>query len=90
MEEKISDNIKKYYNIIQRYRNGEFGKEHLTLHEILTIANEQNLLNDMTITEVQYLCEHSSGMLKLMFLSLQKQKLTQLSDLSEVNKLKRV
>lgn len=74
-EENLNDNIKKYNNIMQQYRNGKFGEENLTLKEILVAAGEPNLLNEMTISEIQYLCDHSSGMLKSMFSSLQKKKL---------------
>ena len=76
-EENLNSNIEKYNNIIQRYRNGEFGEKHLTLQEILIAANEPNLLNEMTSSEIQYLCDHSSGMLKLMFSLLQKKKLSE-------------
>ena len=76
-EEKLNSNIEKYNNILQRYRNGEFGEKTLTLQEILIAANEPNLLNEMTSSEVQYLCDHSSGMLKSMFLLLQKKKLSE-------------
>ena len=32
---ELSANLKKYYNIMNRYYNGEFGSKHLTVKEIL-------------------------------------------------------
>lgn len=81
-EENLNDNIKKYNNIIKRYKDGEFGKKHLSLKEILLAANEPNLLNEMTISEVQYLYNHSSGILKTMFSAIEKEKLIEESKIT--------
>ena len=72
---ELSINILKYNDIMARYRNGEFGNNHLTLREILNMAGEPDLLNNMTIDELEYLALQSSGMLKSLFSKLQKEKL---------------
>ncbi len=71
--QNLSENILKYQNIMQRYRNGEFGKN-LHLDEILKAANESDLLNKLNMTEIQYLIDHHTGFSKMMFLELQKNK----------------
>ena len=73
--EKISENIKKYNDIMKRYYDGEFGSDHLTIQEILIRANEENLLNEMDLNDLKYLYRHSTGIIKMMFLELQKKKL---------------
>ena len=37
----MSENLIKYEAILRDYRNGVYGKEHLTLHEILQRANAE-------------------------------------------------
>ncbi len=72
---ELSVNLKKYYSIMNRYYNGEFGNEHLTMKEILKNAGEENLFKEMNTREIEYLINHSSGFIKLMFLDIQKRKL---------------
>ena len=73
-KKELSANILKYNDIMARYRNGEFGNDYLTLREILNIAGEPDLLNNMTRDELEYLTLQSSGTLKLFFFKLQKEK----------------
>ncbi len=73
IEEK-DENLKKYYSIIERYHNGDFGDDYLTLKEILRAANEEDLLDKMSIEEIDYLINHSSGMMKWMFSNLKQKK----------------
>ena len=75
-KEELSVNILKYNEIMKRYRNGEFGDNHLTLREILNASGETDLLNNMTAEELEYLALQSSGMLRLFFTKLQKERLT--------------
>lgn len=72
------NNIEKYNEIITRYEKGEFGNNQLVLKQILILANEENLLEKMNLEEVNYLIEHSSGLTRLMFLEIKKQKLSNL------------
>lgn len=62
--------LQEYYKAIERYRNGEFGKEHLSIDEILHKSGKPDLLKGLTVTEVQHLIETSSGMTKSMFCEL--------------------
>ena len=57
----------KYKNIINRYKKGDFGNEVLTLDEILSRAGEKDLLDRMSLTELQSLMNSSSGILKKLF-----------------------
>ncbi len=52
---------------MKKYQNGEFGDEHLTLHDILSVANAPDLLDKMTTEDFQVLIDKSTGMTKLMF-----------------------
>lgn len=49
------------------YKNGEFGAKHITMNEILTKAGQPDLLDRMSLDELQYLCNNSKGMTKLLF-----------------------
>lgn len=60
---------------MEMYRHGQFGKHHLTLNDILVKAQAQDLIEKMTATEIEYLVNHSSGMLKQMFGYIKKQKM---------------
>lgn len=73
-ERSLSLNLEKYYNIITRYQNGEFGSSELSLAEILDAAGERDLLNQMSISEIEYLIDNCSGITKMMFLELKKTK----------------
>lgn len=73
-EKYLSSNLNKFNNIITRYRNGEFGEKHLSLAEILEASGEKDLVNQMSVSEIQYLIDNSSGITKMMFLEAKKQK----------------
>lgn len=62
-----SNNIDKYNEIMQRYHLGELGIQNLTLREILSKAGEEDLLDNMSLKELEYLREKSSGPTKLLF-----------------------
>ena len=85
-EEKLNLVVRKYNEIMQRYRNGEFGDDYLTLREILKAANEENFLDNLSISETQYFINQASGFLKLMFLELMKKKLNNLEKDKELNR----
>lgn len=68
-------NVKKYYQIMGRYRDGEFGKKNLNMKQILKYAGEPKLFDDMNIAALQTLANCTSGFTRQMFLSLKKQKL---------------
>lgn len=70
----LSPNLKKYYELMIKYKNGQFGDKHLSLAEILCSAGETDLLEQMSISEIQYLIDNSFGIIKMVFLELKKQK----------------
>ncbi len=64
----LTKNVERYNAIMAQYRNGEFGDEPLTLYEILLFANEEDLINQMSLYELQYLVDNSSGTTKMLFI----------------------
>lgn len=61
-------NLEKYHDALRRYRAGEFGEEHLTLHNILSRTGEPSLLRDMTDGELtDLMVETSTPMLRAYF-----------------------
>lgn len=63
------DNVQKYLDIMEEYRSGKFGEEHLTLHEILTRAGEPNLLDQISLEELDILINNSFGIIKNIFVT---------------------
>ena len=57
----------KYDDIIEQYKNGEFGNTHLSLYDILSKAGEKYLLDKMNLSEIQTLAISSSGFLRHLF-----------------------
>ena len=49
------------------YRNGAFGQNHLTMHDILSQAGEDGLLNKMCLSEITSLRDSSKGISKHLF-----------------------
>lgn len=58
----MSEAIKKYNDIMRRYHDGEFGDNHLSLHQILTLAGAPTLLEDMSPSELQELLRQTKSM----------------------------
>lgn len=72
------DKILLFENIMERYREGEFGNDYLSMHDILEKAGYPNLMNDMTVEEIQKLIDKSSGFTKLMFSNIRSKKMSNL------------
>ncbi len=62
-----------YNEIIEKYRKGEYGKQNLSLHDILDKANNPGLIDKLDLSEIQGLLDSASGITKKMF-SMLKQK----------------
>lgn len=62
-----SQNIAKYTEIMERYRNGEFGYAPQTLYEILNKAGEPDLFEKFSREELQTLANRSTGLTRMMF-----------------------
>ena len=72
----MTESLKKYYDIMEMYKCGKFGEDHLAMRDILSKAGEPDLFEKMTLAELQYLIDHSSGMTKQMFLLYKKSRIT--------------
>ena len=83
---ELSENVKQYYSILKRYRNGEFGEDYLTLYEILVLANDIDLLDRLNIEELDYLINHNTGFVKLMFIELRKNRFKEKSMILSLDK----
>ena len=59
---------------MEMYHRGEFGDTHLTMYEILDKAGEPDLFDKMSLSDLQYLIENSSGIQKQMFCHLKSQR----------------
>ncbi len=59
--------LKKYNEIMEMYKRGEFGQNHLAMSDILEKAGVPDLFNKMNLSELQYLIDYTSGMTKQMF-----------------------
>jgi len=81
----MTELLKKYYHIMDMYKKGEFGTEHLSLAEILEKAGEPDLIDRMNQSEIQHLIDNSTGLKKHMFIEL-KSKLKENSDVNKKQK----
>ncbi len=67
--------VQKYNDIMQRYRNGEFGDNYLTLAQIMAAAGEPDFFENLTIEEIDELINQSTGMLRMFFAGLKEKTL---------------
>lgn len=67
---QTSNNLVKFKNIINNYQNGDYGEKPLSLKEILIKANEEDLLSKLNEADCRYLLNHTSGMIRILFLDL--------------------
>ncbi len=56
----MSENLVKYEKILEDYRNGIYGNEHLSIQTILRMADADNLLDKLTKEDLEYLLKKSS------------------------------
>lgn len=75
LNENTNNAVQKYKEIMQRYRSGEFGNDHLTLAQILEAAGEPDFFDSLTVEDVDELLNQSSGMLRAFFARLKEKKL---------------
>ena len=66
--------VDKYDEIMTEYRKGSYGLN-LNMHEILEKANEPDLFENMSLSDVDILINRSSGFTKQMFCELRDKKL---------------
>jgi hypothetical protein len=63
----MTEYLQKYNDIMKKYHCGEFGDTHLTMRDILYRAEEPDLFDKMSLDDLQYLIENTSGIHKQMF-----------------------
>lgn len=68
------DKILIYKEIMERYRNGDFGNSNLSMHDILERAGHPKLLEEMTLKEIDELINNSTGFSKMLFLNVKRNK----------------
>ena len=68
-------NVKKYYQIMKKYREGEFGIANLSVHEILEKSGNNNLFDLMSREEIDYLIENSKGFQRQFFVEIKNKSL---------------
>lgn len=66
----MSENLIKYEKILEDYRNGIYGNEHLSIQTILKMANADNLLDKLTEEDLEYLLGKSTGITKILYIDL--------------------
>lgn len=77
----MSEYLQKYNDIMKKYRCGEFGNTHLTIRDILYKAKESDLFDKMSLDDLQYLIENTSGIHKQMFSYLKSKKEQEVQEL---------
>ena len=77
----MTEYLQKYNEIMETYHRGEFGDTHLTMHEILHKAEEPDLFDKMSLDDLQYLIENTSGIHKQMFSYLKSKKEQEVQEL---------
>lgn len=77
----MSEYLQKYNDIMKKYYRGEFGGIHLTMRDILYKAEEPDLFDKMSLDDLQYLIENTSGIHKQMFSYLKSKKEQEVQEL---------
>lgn len=62
------NNLTKFREIMESYRNGEYGSKHLSLDELLVRAGEKDLLRQLSLEELDELINDSFGISKEAFI----------------------
>ena len=78
--------LKKYNNIMKKYRSGEYGYTHLSMREILSKAGEPDLFDKMNLSEIQYLIDNSSGITKQLFSSIKSNRKISIEEIAQLEK----
>lgn len=77
----MTEYLQKYNEIMETYHRGEFGDTHLTMRDILYRAEEPDLFDKMSLDDLQYLIENTSGIHKQMFNYLKSKKEQEVQEL---------
>ena len=71
----MSENLVKYEKILEDYRNGIYGNEHLSVQTILRMADADNLLDKLSIEDLEYLIDKTNDVkLRQLYLNLREKR----------------
>ena len=71
----MSENLVKYEKILEDYRNGIYGNEHLSVQTILRMADADNLLDKLSIADLEYLIDKTNDVkLRQLYLTLREKR----------------
>jgi hypothetical protein len=71
----MSENLVKYEKILEDYRNGIYGNEHLSVQTILRMADADNLLDKLSIEDLEYLIDKTNDVkLRQLYLTLREKR----------------
>lgn len=71
----MSKMLEKYNKIMSKYHDGDFGRDFLTLAEILEKAGEPNLLREMSINDLEEIIGKHTGQIRSMLCDIRAEKL---------------
>ena len=78
--------LRRYNDIILKYRKGDFGESHFSLYEILSKAGDAKLIDKMCLSELKKLYSDSFGISKHMFGLLIERKIKELQKMDTLEK----
>lgn len=78
--------LNKYNNIMARYRAGEFGNETLTVHDILERANAADIVEKLTLSEINSLLNSSFGVIRILYSHLRSQNIARAISMDSLEK----
>ena len=71
----MSENLVKYEKILEDYCNGIYGNEHLSVQTILRMADADNLLDKLSIEDLEYLIDKTNDIkLRQLYLNLREKR----------------
>ena len=73
----MSEQTEKYDEIINNYRSGKLGDINLSMQSILENVGEEELFDRMSIEDIDYLINNSTGIIKIMFSLIKNKKMVE-------------
>lgn len=71
----MSEYLIRYEKILEDYRNGIYGNEHLSVQTILRMADADNLLDKLSIEDLEYLIDKTEDVkMRQLYLSLREKR----------------
>lgn len=71
----MSEYLIRYEKILEDYRNGIYGNEHLSVQTILRMADADNLLDKLSIEDLEYLIDKTEDVkMRQLYLTLREKR----------------